>query len=789
MDPSQNRILAFYVAYSAFAIRLRHDRYNGCVRRILRPLGLLLAYVLGMSAAIAVLIAVIGSAALGGLAPAVKYWNESPSKLADVHVGQRSVMYDKNGTQFAEIWSENRETVDSLDKVSKYVSSGVVSAEDKNFYHHGAFDLIATIRSAITGSGGGSGITQQLMKNLAYYGSDDSGKAKVTETTIARKVRELKLAMYYERDHSKQDILLKYLNTVAIGSPNVYGVQTAAQTIFGKSAADLTLKESAALAGSVNNPSLYNLMNLADKSTSARVSTRTDYVLGRMLADGVITRAEYREAKAAPLTTDIHVASGGCGASKYPFYCQYVVNYMLGYKLLGSTAKDRAAAFGVGGFAIHTSLDPVKLEKLEKRLKDDYGVHNRVVQATAVVEPGTGGVLAIGANRDWGVDANAGQTQIVLADSPTQVGSTYKMITLAAALNAGWTEQQLMSSVSAACPWTKPGFDYPAGGMQVSTSCALQGGRLSYLQATAYSSNVWFAELESRIGVLTVKKFSGEVGLNTPDAINARSASLTLGVVGDSPIQMAAAYATFANKGVYCPATPITSLSRLDGSSITPPDDYDDSVYSCRSVMSPRSASIVLKAQNANVNGPMPGRFGIDGMISGRSTVGKSGTGDNYANLSWSQTTQQMVVFSDAYDPRGNFQYPLNYVVWRGYGVGPLSEFVVKTTRDYIVNALDGVPNVALDMDNQQTSFLKTRSRNPDLISVPDFTGMSPSSALAALSARGLDGAVLVRGRRVDARAADTGWGDSVVVGQSVAPGTSIMSGSKRVIELSLASR
>lgn len=720
--------------------------------------------------------------------PVAKFWINTDTKLSDVNTSQHTVMYDKNGQQFAEIWSEDRKEVDSLDKVSKNMRDALVSAEDKDFYDHGAIDLAATLRSFATGSGGGSGITQQLIKNLQYYDSNatEEDKATASAPTISRKLRELKLAMAYEKDHSKDEILLEYLNTVAVGAPNIYGVETASETLFNKPASQLTLGEATALAGSINNPSLYNLRNLGDQATRERVKTRQRYVLDRMLADGKITQQEHDDAVKADIVTNVQNRAGDCGSSKYPFYCQYVLNYLQDYGAIGSTAEDRARVINRGGLEIHTALDPTMLDQLDSQIKSDWGVLNQKVQASAVVQPGTGYVLAIGSNRDWGVDASKGQTQIVLADSASQVGSTFKMFTLAAALNAGYTEPRL-DSISSMCPWSKPGFDVPAGGIKNSTSCALQGGHLTYRQATAYSANTWFVELESQIGVENVKKFATSVGLDVPDSVTARSASFTLGVTDSTPIQMAAAYATFTNKGVYCPATPITSMRRIDGQAIEPPDDWDPSSTSCRAVMSPHSASIVLKAQDANVNGTdIPGRFGEKAAISGRSVVGKSGTTNSYANLAWTSTVAQYTIFSNSYDPRGNFAYPMTGYMWRGVWNGPHAEAAMLTTRSFIATNLGNTPDQPLDLNNTDNSWKKTDAVSSSMITVPDLVGMDPDNALAALKAIGLDGKVMKSTTQTRTAKNNSSWPDGVVMSQSVTPGTRLVVGSKKIIELTV---
>ena len=247
----------------------------------------------GAGVALVVIVGLAGIAATVGIIimafkPLISYWTSSSDSTPKSNIAARIIMYDSSGNKFAEVWSSNRNPVSSLDDVSVTMQNAIISAEDKNFYDHGAVDVIATLRSVMTSSGGGSGITQQLIKNMQYlsYNATADDKSSAAATTIARKLKEMKIAMNYERTHTKKQILLKYLNTVSIGSSNVYGIETASQEIFGKSAKDLNISEAAALAGSVNNTSVYNLLRMDDKDTVRFVKKRQTYVLDRMLANG-----------------------------------------------------------------------------------------------------------------------------------------------------------------------------------------------------------------------------------------------------------------------------------------------------------------------------------------------------------------------------------------------------------------------------------------------------------------------------------------------------------------------
>ena len=285
--------------------------------------------------------------------PAAEYWKSLPENLDDIEIGQRNTLYDVNGNKFAEVWSENRTTLTDLNQISDYAKKGLIATEDKEFYKHKGFSLRGTARAALS-SGGGSGITQQLVKNLQFYnlaGREKQGQA--VEATVSRKVRELKLAMGYEKHHSKNEILLTYFNTVAFGSPTTYSIETASQYFFGKSAKDLDLAESAVLVGSVQNPAKFNL-NDPDAFKDNYKSRQKD-VLSRMVSEGYITQKDADAAYSEDLKLVYSKSSNGnCTSSAYPYYCEYVMDFLSKSPRLGETQEERNVILQKGGLHIHT---------------------------------------------------------------------------------------------------------------------------------------------------------------------------------------------------------------------------------------------------------------------------------------------------------------------------------------------------------------------------------------------------------------------------------------------------
>lgn len=717
---------------------------------------------------------VYASAAAQLAVPVAEFWKSLPEDLPEVAIGERNQLLDKNGNVFAELWTEDRITLDSIDDVSPYAIEALIDTEDKRFYDHGGFDPIGTVRAALS-SGGGSGITQQLVKNLQFY--DMAGRDKkdeATEESYNRKIRELKYAMSYEESHSKNEILLTYFNTVAFGKPTIYSIEAAANYFFGKSAKDLDLAEAAALVGSVKNPSVYNL-DSTDEETIQNWKGRQATVLARMVDEGSISQKEADEASTQELTIVRKAESAGnCSSSKYPFYCDYVVKYLMDSPKFGETEEERAAILAKGGLTINTYLDPVALEAMENQLRNDLGAENRLIAPSAIVEPGTGGVVAMASNRLYG--EGPGRTTIILPNVDAATGSTYKMIGLAAALEA-LPEREL--TFSSGCPYVPPaGFDAPPGGFNNSNGCGYQAGVLNYKQATAWSSNTWFLTLAVKAGMDNVLAMSEKMNLRT-DGLNERSLATAIGSKENSPIRMAAAYATFANEGVFCPATPVVSYAYDDGSSPVMPETYDPTADSCRSVMSPYAASRVLQAMRANTYpGEVNGAFGTKGYISGYDAVGKSGTNE-HLNSVWAQVSKNYSIFTNVYD----MDSPNNGFAGYIRGVYNMSSPATTIGSDLLRNVVGATnpPRSPLNFDSNDRDYIEVPVDRREFFTVPSFAGLQPEQALAVAGSLGIT--VHVDKETV---ATPERYSSGVVVEQSIEAGTQLPKGSKKELILKL---
>lgn len=697
--------------------------------RVFKMLGLFLALSvgLGLLATAYPLLAMSGAARVAE--PAADYWKHLPTELEGISIAERNVMYDKNGDVFAQVWAQDRVMLEDTDDISQYAIDGLIATEDQNFYDHGGIDILGTLRSAVMQSGGGSGITQQLVKNLQYYTQTEDIQDEATEQSLDRKLRELRYAFEYESDHTKDEILLEYFNTVAFGSPNTYSIEASSRYLFDKNADELTLAEAAALVGSTNNPVVYRLTEDDEDPWKHRQGV----VLSRMADEGYVTDEEADAAFEEDLTlVQERSSSGNCTSSEYPFYCEYVLEYMLDSERIGETHEARSAVMARGGLHIHTHLDPVKLERMDNRLEQDFGNGNRVVAPSALVESGTGAVEAFAVNRDYGDGEN--ETTINVADNPSGTGSAYKPLTLAAAVDDGYTASSL--EFSSDCTFSPNGFDYPNNGFTNSQSCELQGGNLDFKEATAYSSNTWYTTLASRIGLEPIYDLSRDMNLSVPEGMTERSLSFILGPVENSTIDTAAAYAAFNNDGVFCPATPVDSFAYDDGTQPVAPDIYDPATDACRAVMSPHAASIVLQSMRANTyEGEVTGAFGTAGTVEGHDSVGKSGTNQSY-NYAQGQVIDNHGFFINIYDMDRvtNGVYQNSYFLGRTWAYN----YAADATSRILEDVFEGENTENIQFVNGTRDFVKVDIPEREMVTIPNVVGMNTEEAVDAIQSTGL---------------------------------------------------
>ncbi|NYI05597.1 transglycosylase domain-containing protein [Allostreptomyces psammosilenae] len=560
-------------------------------------------------------------------------FEEIPSELRTPPLSQATRIYDASGGEIATVYYRDR-TVVEWDDIAPTMRDAIVAIEDSRFYEHNGFDLRATLRALTRNAQaggvaeGGSTLTQQYVKNVfvEQAGDDAEAVAEAQRQTVGRKIEEVKYAIQLEEELTKEEILTNYLNITFFGQ-QAYGVEAAAQRYFSKSAKDLNLQESATLAGLVQSPTRFD-----PTSNPEEARERRNLVLQRMADTGFIAQEEADAAKATEIELNVTEPRSGCitAVNGAGFFCDYVRNVILNDPAFGETEEERQELWKTGGLEIHTTLNPQAQTSVVDSVTSHVYETDPVVSAMTIVEPGTGKILAMGQSLPYGVDANQNQTQINFnvpanmgGGNGFQPGSTFKAITMAAALEDGKTPTTEYSS-----PYRMDypdmrdcaGGGVPGGGATVENENESEVGPYTMTDAAKLSVNTYFVQMTEDIGLCKLVRMTEALGMEEQASGDplAVVGSYTLGVNLVTPLQMAAAYAAFANDGTYCTPVALTKVVGLDGQEIPVPQTQ------CNQAMSERTADTV-SAILEEVNRDGTGR---EASLDGVENAGKTGTTD-----------------------------------------------------------------------------------------------------------------------------------------------------------------
>ncbi|MFZ2353926.1 PBP1A family penicillin-binding protein [Paucilactobacillus nenjiangensis] len=601
------------------------------------------------------------------------------AKTADVSnlkadLSQNTEVYDKDGDSAGSLYSQ-KGTYISLDKISPNIQNAVLSTEDRNFYHEHGFSVKGIARAAlmyaknkILGnnyiSGGGSTLTQQLVKN-AYL---------TQEQTFTRKAKEIFLSIEVENVYSKKDILTMYLNNAYFGN-GVWGVQDASKRYFNKNASELTNAQSAVLAGMLTSPSGYDPVAHPDASKQRR-----NLVLQLMVENNKLTQSEADAAKKTALTvTDGYESSD---SYKYPYYFDAVIDEAVNtYHISEEDIMNK-------DYKIYTTLDQNEQKDMQDTFDDDDNfpsdsADGTIVQAASIaINPNNGGILAVVGGRGDHVFRGFNRA----TQMKRQPGSAIKPIAVyTPALEHGYYYDSML---------TDKKKSYGTDNYTPKNYDDTYSGSVAMYKALAQSLNAPAVWLLNKIGINrgyeSVKKF----GL--PVTSKDKNLALALGGLstGVSPQQLATAYTAFANDGKLASAHYITKIVDASGKTIV-------------SNQNPKKKQIiskkVAKAMTSMLIGVFSDGTGKTAKPSGYTVAGKTGS-----------TSSDVVNGQDSERDKWIVGYTPDVVVatWEGYDTTDASHVLpdssyVNTNTLFKTEMEDILPNTkGTDFDTQDAATL-----------------------------------------------------------------------------------
>ena len=450
-----------------------------------------------------------------------------------------TIIYDKNGDQAGSLTGQKGTYVE-LDAISENLQNAVVATEDRSFYKNSGINYGRFFLAILTlgRSGGGSTITQQLAKN-AYLSQDQ---------TVERKAKEFFLALEINKKYSKKEILTMYLNNAYFGN-GVWGIEDASKKYFGVSASQLSLDQSAVLAGMLKGPEIYNPLYSVENATNRR-----NTVLQNMVAAGYIDQATADQSAAVDIHGQLVDAYEGKSEDyRYPSYFDAVINEAVNE--YGLTEEDIVK----NGYRIYTELDQNYQASMQV-IYDNTALFpvaedgTRAESGSVALDPKTGGVRAlvgrVGSDQNPGFRSYNYATQA--ARSP---GSTIKpLVVYSPAVAEGWsTNKELDNSTT------------QYGSYEVNNYAGIQSSpTVPMYQALAESLNLPAVATANELGLNTVFEYGKKFGLNMDKVDKSLAVALGAGVT-TNPMQMAQAYGTFANGGVMNDAHLITKIENASG--------------------------------------------------------------------------------------------------------------------------------------------------------------------------------------------------------------------------------
>jgi penicillin-binding protein 1A len=625
-------------------------------------------------------------------------WQTKPLALDTGALAQSSRIYASDGSLLATLHAEeNRETV-PFDQIPKELRDAVVAIEDARFWQHKGVDAKSIVRAAYANTSkgkvveGGSTITQQYVKN-ELVGNDRN---------VRRKVHEAALAYQLEKKYTKQRILELYLNTIYFGN-GAYGVQAAAHTYFGLDVGQVSLSQAALLAGLIRAPNDYDPFAHPDAARARRHEVLDKMVSQRLAASGDADRAG-----AEPLLPPATAAGPSGDRYPAPYFIERVKRFILDDPRFGATPGERRRLLFEGGLHIETTLDlhdQAAAEQAVSKVLTQPG-HDPAA-AVVTVEPRTGFVRALVGGRDFfGGGSDAKFDLATQGERPA--GSSFKPFVLAAAIEKGIPLTQVFDAPSHIdIPLTRDVW-------HVDNYEGEPAGRMNLVEATVHSINTVYAQLIMQVGPEAAVSMAARMGVASPLQ---PFPSAVLGTNDVTPLDMASAYGTFANRGLAVPPTMVTRVLDAKGTVL-----YEHAHEQTRVMKQDTADAVVGVLQQVVTRGT-----GVDARI-GRPVAGKTGTGEKWRDAWFVGFTPDLVTS-----------------VWVGFPQGQIS-MVPPTTRIRVLGGTWPAQIWQLDMSAVLATVPVTDfppapplvfGADAPPVTVPNVVGMPAAQAEALLAQTG----------------------------------------------------
>ncbi len=626
---------------------------------------------------------VVGAVGLTAKGGADEFMN-LPANLTVPPLAQASRILDARGNQIAVLSGEQNREVVPLSRVPKVMRQAIVDIEDSRFYEHDGLDYKGLARAYLTNrengevTQGGSTLTQQYVKNVLLMSATTPAEKKAaTEQTVKRKLREARYALYLEAHLTKDEILERYLNIAYFGD-GAYGIEVASRHYFNVDVEKLSLPQATMLAGLVKNPTSYNPVI---HPRAAR--DRRNVVLDRMLELHHVSQADFRAAHDSEVVLDRPAQSADpCADSGAPFFCALVRQQLLSDRTFAPTEEDARRLLFEGGLTIRTTLDPVAEQAAQSAASDIIPVGNRVAANVVMMQPGTGQVLAVAINRQYGpsddgkpptatTDFTHTKQVYPVDENSFSPGSTFKVFTLISALEAGLP---LSTTLHAPLCYHSNVFNNPAPKDCFGNADPSEDGFYSLTTATWGSVNTYYIQLAEKLGVRHTAEIARQMGVSSCrireqgnddpeckgiDGIGSRDGSAVLGANEISTMDLATAYSTLAARGRRCDPRTVSAITQRVGGADRPLPF--NAGASCEQVLDPKIADTVSAVLQGVINhGTASGNAQI-----GRPAAGKTGTAEGFSTASFAGYIPQLATAVTLADPRGPQSHPLTGVLGR----------------------------------------------------------------------------------------------------------------------------